>query len=83
MSKKEQYSFNILNIEKDKNLQIDNSQKIENIEKGSMQHFLHNLQNNISALESPTNLHYSSYYLPSQDTTKLTENYRNYKNDQT
>ncbi len=68
------------NIEKGNNLQIDNSQKIENIEKGSMQNFLHNLQNNISALESPTNLHYSSYYLPSQDTTKLTENYRDYKN---
>lgn len=46
-------------------------------DKGTVKHFLKNLQNNISALEAPSHLHYSSYYLPSQDSKNLSQNYRN------
>lgn len=61
----------------DRNLNSENisREKYEKkIEKGSMGHFLSNLHHNITALDSPSDLHYSSYYLPSNNPNQLNQN---------
>lgn len=66
--------YNPIDIDK-KQLEYYTDMKLKPFQKGSMQHFLSNLQKNIVGLDSPSNLHYSSYYLPSQNSNQINENF--------
>ncbi len=70
-------SYNPIEIDK-KQFEYYTNKNLKPVEKGSMQHFLSNLQKNIVGLDSPSNLHYSSYYLPSQNSNQINENFKSF-----